>query len=99
MTMTTKYRKYYREGDTVVKIDSRIIDDTTPWHKMDKWEITEAIRVSEYGVYWIKAKDIKNPELIIETQVGGYDIKDKKAYERWLQDCANLRLVNILAQE
>jgi hypothetical protein len=95
----TKYRKYYREGDTVVKIDPFDTSGTTPWHKMDKWEITETIRLGEHGVYWIRMKDIRNPELVIESQVSGYSIKDKKAYERWLQDCANLRLVDILAQE
>lgn len=97
--LMNKLRKYYRKGDVVVKIDSRIINDATPWRKKDKFKITEVIKVGEYGVYWLQQLDIKNPELIIECQVGGYDVKDKKAYERWLHDCANQRLVNILSVE
>lgn len=89
-------QSYYRKGALVAKIDSRIITDTTPWRKKEKYIVTEVIKVGEHGVYWVRPVSSKNPDFGTELQLGGYDVKDKTAYARWLVECEQQKLYNIL---
>ena len=93
-----KLKKFYNEGTEVVKIDHLSIKESPNWNKLDKYEVTETIRLGS-GVYWIRAKDIRNQDLIIESQVGGHGIRDKKGYVQWQLECAHQRLMNTLAEE
>lgn len=74
----SRLKKFYKVGTEVVKIDNLSIKESLPWNKLDKYEVTGVIRIDS-GVYWIRAKDIRNQALIIESQLVGDSIRDKKA--------------------